>query len=195
MVIMPLFAYAIFVEARILTFVVLFCFAMLNRESGQYVAAWLIVSGVAGAVTAGRLGNHASSLRKPIRRLFCGLTMVGGGWLVQALLKRLLFVSESRVDPQNLRRFGDLFWQLPANTHALTIWKDYRANLALILLVLLLALCAWRRGFAKTAPVTVLVGLMLATTLMFARITETRVWFQFVPMAVLCAAYIVNRDD
>jgi hypothetical protein len=121
----------------------------------------------------------------------CGIAMLGAGLLVQGILTRLLFVRESAIDPERLPRFGDLFFQLPGNLNALGAWIDYRANLALAVIVTLVVLCAWRR-VREIVPLGLLVSSMLATTLMFARATETRVWFQFLPIVLLCAAYILR---
>lgn len=77
-------------------------------------------------------------------------------------------------------------WQVGSNSFALHHPFGSGAGISVIVVGLLVALLALPSVMSmdKKVKVGVLLSLMLVSILLFAQITETRVWFEFVPFGL-----------
>lgn len=171
-------------------FAALFAVAIVNRESGLFIAFWMAIEPI-----------WRWQLRRPLpprsawRMMAAGLTcVVGGAWLVE-YLRTTLMVEE--VGPAAFRIAPGyspyVFWNLPFNlsyirhaTHeGLTV--TLTAAKGLLLLASLMGLVVelvWIDA-ARFAALSTTVLALAASIVVFAQISETRVFIDTIPFLLL----------
>jgi hypothetical protein len=175
----------VFVEAVLAArpwpwFVALFAVAIFNRESAEFIALWMVLDPVA---------RHARGARFDRAMALAGLACFAVGIGVVEALRRALLVEEvgPRLFPEAAAQRGpEVHYRLAENLAALRAAPNFE-NLVVVYFLALLVLLVVRLAFHDPPR---LVGLalvhlgLLAALVLFGSIFETRIYLEFVPVAV-----------
>jgi hypothetical protein len=177
-------------------FAALFVVAIANRESGQFIALWMILEPVSRWLVKRPLPK-LTALRMMAAGISCA---IAGAWLID-YLRTTLLVEEVGF---NLTRgtppgYGpNFFWNLPNNLRSLQNAWDGSINTILTIsvpLIILLALAGLAIVLAvKNAArylafsITILISAM--SILLFAYISETRVFVETIPFLLMGACLL-----
>jgi len=155
--------------------VLLCAVAVLNRDSWRYIPAWMLLT--AATLSVQRRNQEA------IPRAMAALGCLLAGQLWVAFITARLFRAETMPASEAARRIGNLFFQVPWNLNAL---REHRGWMFPVIGGALALLLWWaRRGLEERfVPLCVLLTVCLGSTFCFARITETRVFIQYIPFLV-----------
>lgn len=161
--------------------VALYAVELLNRESAQLLALWLVID----AVQFNRPDMSKRRVTIDFARLFTGLALGVAGFWWTAFIRDKLCIQQTGVRglDQNSLLSGQWF-TLP---HTFRLMKDTSVLTPALILVLLgaLAYFLWR-GWSGLGPrawkVATLIGAMVTANLCFAFILEIRVWFTILPL-------------
>jgi len=162
--------------------VLLCAVAVLNRDSWRYIPAWMLLS----SLTMLAQRRHREAVQRSLVALGC--LVVGQLWV--SFITAQLFRSETMSD--STIRIGDLFFQVPWNLRALRDGDGWMFGVVVAALTALLWR-AMRNLEERFVPLCLLMLLYLGSTFCFARITETRVFIQYIPFLVWLGCLAAQR--
>ncbi len=189
-----LFAWAVvFGRFSLRQWAVLFAVALLNRESAQFIALWIVIDSVAFPPAA----TGRAKIRIDVPRLATGLLLGVAGSLWTHAVREKLCAREIAVLPRGVQEMaGGQYFTLPGTWRTL---RDSYATNTLTLCIFLGALGyvlsrAWPSLGGRAWKVGLLVGAMTAANFCFALVVELRVWFILLPL-MLCLLYVSRAHD
>lgn len=192
MLVFTLLAYGI-VAAKPLSFhVVLFVIALLNRESALIIAVYVILSGFALAIAppTARLSSRS--------KVVIGTLMLAGGALYTHFVRRTLFVSrpDGLMDVEHDTIGNHLYF---FDNLAKLFFENFRSTDCAISISLFLGLLLIMRKLPtftdSEIKATLITLVILATTIVFGSVTETRVYFTLIPFALMLTVRSTRRPE
>lgn len=181
-----LFAYGIFLKKQYRFFVILYIFALLNRESALFIAAWLIIDSISF-----RNENNTSHFRVSgvdVQKLLVSGVLLISGIIYTKLIRDLLFIKSSEAhvgyDLAN-KTFGNMIrFSRNFDDFFLNIFRFQRDIVSDLFLVFIISLFWLNRE--KLSPFVikfaVLIFGMVLSIFLFGLINETRLWLTLIPM-------------
>jgi hypothetical protein len=173
------FAWAVLTRASNTTFALLFVIALLNRESGLFMAVWLVASGLMMPST----DAVARHVRRGRIAMGLGLGIAGTAFVLAA--RRMLWAGTLPASP--MTPWGNHF-ELVDNVRKLA--ADVGAlNHESLFILAIPAVAGWlyrarRELDANGAAMVVVLAGIAASNLCFASVTEARTWLVCVPLVV-----------
>lgn len=165
--------------------VLLWAVALLNRDSWRYIPTWMLLR--TWPLLQQRKWGEA------IRWIvMAGVCFVVGQVWVNFITERL-FRAESMPNSLAPQRVGDLFFQAPVNLAAFAARRRPYAFVVVGLWLAALVFYARTVLAERFAPLCVFLGLWLVSTFCFAVISETRVFFQYIPLLVWLGYLAIAR--
>jgi len=174
------FAFLVFTRANLALLSLLFVVELLNREAATFIGLWIMLAAVHIPAR-----GEAKRIQISPMLLLVGGSLIAAGALWTHWIRDRWFIAQTEPAASSLV-LGDQLWQMPFNLLALHHPLSSGAGVSIIVVAALVALLAWPSVMpaGQKAKVGVLLGLMLLSILLFAQITETRVWFEFVPFGL-----------
>lgn len=174
------FAYLVFTRTNLVLLSALFLVELLNREAATFIGLWIMMQAV--RIPAGDSVKRLTFSPVP---LLVGGGLIAGGVLWTHWIRNRLFIAQTQ-HAREIYVLGDQLWKAPSNLAAL--FHPFAAGtlVALIVVSVLVALLAQPGALPgeKKVKVAVLLAVMLVCVFLFALISETRVWFEFVPFGL-----------
>ena len=167
-------------------FAALFVLQLLNRESAEFIALWLVVDAV-------QLGRTAPGIRIDFRQGGIGVALGVAGMFWTRFVRNALCIQETGLvpRPEMHETASGQFW-MPQVTLDLLREPPTVTSVTLLLflgaLVYLLAR-AWGSLGPRAWKVGLILGAQVAANLCLAFIFELRVWFTLLPW-LLCLAHV-----
>ena len=196
-VVFLIFLYGVFKHKQDRFFSLLFSAAILNKESGLFISAWMILDSFALGVSRAR--PFLSVKLRDARRLLVGAGLTGAGvafvhwtrkWLLireAALSTNLDFAAER---PFHLVRNIKYYYKLITNP-SLFIFSPLENLLPVVLLIAVMLL---RNKLSDLALKQIILVLMIyCSILLYAMIGETRVYIILLPFALFWALYYFDH--
>ncbi len=183
-------------ERRWHWFAALFAVAILNRDSGQFIALWMILQPVSCWLTRHPLPKRAG-LGMVIAGVVCA---AAGAWLIDYLRTTLLVEEVGfnlvRGTPSGYGQ--NFFWAWPSNLYALQhAWDGGVSRLLTVLLSLVilssiigLGIGLARRNAARYLGFSITIMILAISILLFGYISETRVFVETIPVLLLGACLL-----
>ncbi len=174
------FVFLIFTRTNLVLLSFLFLVELLNREAATFIGLWIMMEAI--HIPAEGAGKRIKISPVP---LLVGGGLIAGGVLWTQWIRHRLFADQTQPKARG-PIYGDQLWQVGSNSFALHHPFGSGAGISVIVVGLLVALLALPSVMSmdKKVKVGVLLSLMLVSILLFAQITETRVWFEFVPFGL-----------
>ena len=174
------FAYLVFTRTNLVLLSALFLVELLNREAATFIGLWIMMQAVRIPARDGVKRLTFSPVP-----LLVGGGLIAGGVLWTHWIRNRLFIAQTQ-HAREIYVLGDQLWKAPSNLAAL--FHPFAAGtlVALIGVSVLVALLAQPGALPgeKKVKVAVLLAVMLVSVFLFALISETRVWFEFVPFGL-----------
>lgn len=172
-------------------FTALFAVGILNRDSGQFIALWLVLEPACRWLIRRPLPKRTAATM-----LAAGiLCFVAGGILINYLRTSLLIeeVGFSIIGGTPAGYGPDYFWKLPDNLYLLQhVWgADLNSILTLslsitiYLAVMSIAIVLLRRDPARYMALATTFIIAAASILLFGNLPETRVFIEIIPILLL----------
>ena len=188
---MMVFAWMVmFGEYALWQIAALYLVELLNRESAQFIALWIVLDSVQFTKpAASRIG---CTINFPRLCTGVALGVLGYAWTI--FIRNKLCVQQTRIG--ELDRSGAMGGQFFTLFHTFERMNDSSSLTPLVVLALLVGLLffVWR-GWAPLGPrawkVVALTGAMVTANLCFAIVLEMRVWFVVLPL-LLWFVYVVQ---
>lgn len=172
-------------------FIALFAIGILNRDSGQFIALWLVLEPVCRWL-----------VRKPVARrqamamAASGILCVIAGTLLINFLRTSLLVEEAGFSIVGGTPSGygpNFFWTLPGNLNLLqNVWGmditrilTVFLSLTVFLAAITLAIVLIRRNPARYLALAIVFTISAISVLLFGYISETRVFIEIIPLLIL----------
>ncbi len=181
-------------------FAALFAVAILNRESGQFIALWMMLEPVC------RWLVRRSLTGKPdLHMLISGAACaVVGAWLINYLRTTLL------VEEVGFNLIGgtppgyglNFFWALPGNFHVLLhAWNGgFISNLSIIIAMIFfsaiagLSIALMLKDTLRYLAFSITIMTMALSILLFGYISETRVFIETIPILLMGACLLFQSS-
>ncbi len=187
---MVVFAYAVFYAKNDLRILVpLFLVELLNRESAEFIALWIVI------VAVQQLWDEASGRRfskAGLAQLFTGSALLVGGTLWTKWLRTELFRRsfDSRIG-LDLKHSKDGQWiTLLENLRVETLTHEVASFVIAIIACSAIAYMLSRlfvlKGRDSYQEIIQITAMALAVWI-FGRVDETRVWLEFIPFGIFFA--------
>jgi hypothetical protein len=191
---MLIFAYGVF-HARddLRLFVPLFVVQVLNRESAEFIALWVIFVSAWNIYVA---RSDRSERNRNIWHLLVGLfLLVFGAWWTHTIRKRLFQHSFDKHVNLDLPHRADGQWfTLVTNLHPDSVEMSSFALAVICCLAIAFVLYRLIAVLGREAyPVVWLLTVMVIAVWLFGRVVETRVWLEFVPFGILYLFTVENQ--
>ncbi len=181
-VVLMIFAWMVVVgEFAFWQIIALYALELLNRESAQFIALWIVID----SVQFTRSATLKSKLTINFARLFTGVALgvAGSSWTV--FIRNKLIVQPTGVGGPDLNgSLGGQWFTLP---HTFRLMKDTSALSPASILILLGVLTffvwrGWPRLGQRAWKIAALACAITAANLCFATVLEMRVWFTILPL-------------
>lgn len=183
-------------ERRWYWFAALFAVAILNRESGQFIALWMILEPVSRWLVRRPLAKQAG-LSLMAAGVFCA---GAGAWLID-YLRTTLLVEEAGFNVIHVIPPGygpNFFWDLPGNLYALQhVWEGGVSSILIDCLpwiifsaIIVLAIVLVLQDAARYLAFSMTIMASAVSILLFAYISETRAFVETIPFLVMGACML-----
>jgi hypothetical protein len=176
---MFVFAYAVFFEMPLWGLALLFGVELLNRESAEFIALWMVLDGL---ISIGRKHERSDWIK-----VITGAVLLVAGAAWTQFIRDRLFKGDR--GEEHIQRVLGQHIQVLQNLHDILL-PSVTADTLMILLVILyvrFARCAFV-SLTLTIKVGFLLAAFVSSLFLFAVISEIRVWFEIVPFMVLMYA-------
>ncbi len=182
-------------------FVFLFVIAILNRESGQVIALWMILHPVCRWLVGYPLSKHAA-MRMAVAGSLC---VIAGMWVVEFLRTSLLIreVGFDIVGGTPLGYGKDFWWNLPNNLAVLNklmgssfvYLMSHSLPLIMFLAVVAFAVVLIRRDAQRYLALGVTYMISALSIFLFGIVSETRVFVEIIPLVILGSCLLFPSRD
>lgn len=203
LIVYTIFVYLVLSGAGWLSFTLLFLLAIVNRESGLFIALWMIANPLLRWLIAAPADDATS---RSDRKLFvAGLGCFAGGIAIIEHLRTRLLVREVAPDVFGDRSLGSDFHLRFADNVAMIrrVFTDFvtpnfdRAMYFVVPifigLVVLLALALIRRNAGRLLGLALVHVALLASILAFGVLLEARIYIEFIPFVAFGTILLVRR--
>jgi hypothetical protein len=179
----------------------LFAIGILNRESGQFIALWMILE-----PACRRLIRNPAPQRQAIVMATSGILCAIAGTLIINYLRTSLFIEEvgfSIVGGTPSAYGPDFFWNLPSNFYLLQrIPEMSLANILTIVLSLAIfstaitmSIVLIRRYSSRHIALAATFVISATSVLLFGSIREPRVFIELIPLLILGGCLLFNPRE
>jgi hypothetical protein len=188
LIVFLVFVQAVVTEARARAFVYLFFIELLSREAAQFIALWLVLSAYEPDAR-----RWMERLRWPRAVLGTALLLLGAWWT--SYIRARLFITSMEPaigdDLEHLANGEHL--QLGDNLGRLLFphRTDIAVSVAMFWLLGWVLRRCWRLKLRWAKPLVLLGAAMMASTVLFGVINETRIYISFIPFIVILG--VVSR--
>jgi hypothetical protein len=182
-------------------FIALFAIAILNRDSGQFIALWMVLEPVCR-----RLVRNPMPRRQAITMAMSGILCVIAGIIIINFLRTSLLVEEvgfnliGRTPPSYGPNF---FWNLPDNLYLLQHLEKFSlksilsASLAItiFLAVITFSIVLIRKDLSRYLALSIIFIISAVSIPLFGYIVETRVFIELIPLLILGSCLLFGRGE
>ena len=200
-IIFTMFLYGVLTHKKNWYFLLTFCLALLNKESGLFIALWMILDALIEKSDESRF--YFSITSRHLRRLLLGVVLVVGGIFFVDFVRDALFVKSSvRVDSihTGIAYGKHIHVKLLKNPTILlnnirtpTFILNFLVNI--LILAVPVFIIANRKKIDDTIFKLVLILLSVyGTILVFGEINETRVYSILIPFFIFLSVRFFTQD-
>jgi hypothetical protein len=200
-VIFTLLIYGALTQQRNGYFLVLFVVAILNRESGLFIALWLILDALIEKKDSSCFRIHIK-LRDPYRLIWGILLLIGGVFLIEYLREVMLIKSvASEVEATSIEVGRHVHIRFFTNLKLIFIQNFSNPTFLLNFLIdiLVIGLPIWVIIRLKSSSdvwfkIAFIFLIIYSAIIIFGFVNETRVYNILIPFIIFLNAYFLDND-